>query len=88
MSGLEFYYSLYEQQATSSDEEIPAEEEAEVLRLQREKAKSLSMEDFGLEDISPDEATVEPTLGVAFSDNLVFSVALFVLKCFSSRGVR
>ncbi|KAK3414452.1 hypothetical protein EUGRSUZ_H00317 [Eucalyptus grandis] len=55
------YYNADE--ATSSDEEIPAEEEAEVLRLQREKAKSLSMEDFGLEDISPDEATVEPTLG-------------------------
>ncbi|KAI6695992.1 hypothetical protein NL676_023702 [Syzygium grande] len=55
------YYDADE--ATSSDEEIPAEEEAEVLRLQREKAKSLSMEDFGLEDISPDEATVEPTLG-------------------------
>ncbi|XP_030536519.2 something about silencing protein 10 [Rhodamnia argentea] len=55
------YYNADE--AASSDEEIPAEEEAEVLRLQREKAKSLSMEDFGLEDISPDEATVEPTLG-------------------------
>ncbi|KAF8014080.1 hypothetical protein BT93_H0040 [Corymbia citriodora subsp. variegata] len=55
------YYNADE--ATSSDEEIPAEEEAEVLRLQREKAKSLSMEDFGLEDMSPDEATVEPTLG-------------------------
>ncbi|XP_039157096.1 something about silencing protein 10-like [Eucalyptus grandis] len=50
-------------EATSSGEEIPAEEEAEVLRLQREKAKSLSMEDFGLKDISPHEATVEPTLG-------------------------
>lgn len=47
-----------------------------MLRLQREKEKSFSMEDFGLEDISPDEATVEPTLGVVFSDNLVYSVAL------------
>ncbi|XP_039156731.1 uncharacterized protein LOC108957177 isoform X2 [Eucalyptus grandis] len=55
------YYNANE--ATSSDEEIPAEEEAEVLRLQREKEKSSSMEDFGLDDISPDEATVEPTLG-------------------------
>jgi len=76
LSGLKFCDSLFELQATSSDEEIPAEEEAEVLRLQREKAKSLSMEDFGLEDISPDEATAEPTLGVAFSDNLVNFVAL------------
>lgn len=55
------YYNADE--AASSDEEIPAEEEAEVLRLRRENAKSLSMEDFGLEDISPNEATVEPTLG-------------------------
>ncbi|XP_039156728.1 uncharacterized protein LOC120287660 [Eucalyptus grandis] len=35
-------------EAASSDEEIPAEEEAEVLRLQREKAKSLSMRTLGL----------------------------------------
>ncbi|KAI3430209.1 Sas10 domain-containing protein [Psidium guajava] len=55
------YYNADE--AASSDEEIPAEEEAEVLRLRRENAKSLSMEEFGLEDISPNEATVEPTLG-------------------------
>ncbi|XP_072955116.1 protein THALLO isoform X2 [Typha angustifolia] len=33
----------------SSDEDLPKEEEDEVLRIQREKAKSLSMEDFGLE---------------------------------------
>ncbi|GFY82547.1 Sas10/U3 ribonucleoprotein (Utp) family protein [Actinidia rufa] len=46
----------------SSDEEQPAEEEAEVLRLQKEKAKSLSMEDFGLEDVSQDESDGEPTL--------------------------
>ncbi|XP_077240670.1 sas10/U3 ribonucleoprotein (Utp) family protein [Tasmannia lanceolata] len=46
------YYSAdnvdYELQ--SSDEDLPAEEEAEVLRLQQERAKSLRMEDFGLED--------------------------------------
>ncbi|KAK1303318.1 hypothetical protein QJS10_CPB11g00484 [Acorus calamus] len=35
----------------ASDEDLPAEEEAEVLRLQREKAKSFSLEDFGLEDV-------------------------------------
>ncbi|XP_043724321.1 something about silencing protein 10-like isoform X2 [Telopea speciosissima] len=40
----------------SSDEDLPAEEEAEVLRLQKEKAKSLSMEDFGLEDAEQDES--------------------------------
>ncbi|XAR62839.1 hypothetical protein NMG60_11017735 [Bertholletia excelsa] len=58
------YYSAdnvdYELQ--SSDEELPAEEEAEVLRLQKEKAKSLSMEDFGLEDVSQDESDGEPTM--------------------------
>lgn len=51
------YYSAenidYELQ--SSDEELPAEEEAEVLRLQREKAQSLRMEDFGLEDADEEE---------------------------------
>lgn len=51
----------------SSDEELPAEEEAEVLRLQKEKAESLSMADFGLEDDSQDESDVEPT----FEDILV-----------------
>lgn len=46
----------------SSDEELPAEEEAEVLRLQREKAKSLSMEDFGLDDVSQEDSDGEPTM--------------------------
>ncbi|KAL0904210.1 hypothetical protein M5K25_026289 [Dendrobium thyrsiflorum] len=45
------YYSAdnidYELQ--SSDEDLPMEEEAEVLKIQREKAKTLEMEDFGLE---------------------------------------
>lgn len=45
----------------SSDEELPAEEEAEVLRLQKEKAKSLTAEDFGLEDITDNEGDDEPT---------------------------
>ncbi|KAL7128048.1 hypothetical protein ABFS83_14G290100 [Erythranthe nasuta] len=45
----------------SSDDEDAAEEEAEVLRLQSEKAKLLSMEDFGLEDASEDETGKEPT---------------------------
>ncbi|XP_020585727.1 something about silencing protein 10 [Phalaenopsis equestris] len=46
------YYSAdnidYELQ--SSDEDLPMEEEAEVLKIQREKAKTLEMEDFGLAD--------------------------------------
>ncbi|XP_042516136.1 something about silencing protein 10 [Macadamia integrifolia] len=56
--GKNMYYDAdnvdYELQ--SSDEDLPAEEEAEVLRLQKEKAKSLSMEDFGLEDAEQDES--------------------------------
>ncbi|KAL5982553.1 hypothetical protein ACLOJK_016626 [Asimina triloba] len=52
------YYSAenvdYELQ--SSDEDLPAEEEAEVLRLQRERSKSLHLEDFGLEDADEDES--------------------------------
>ncbi|XP_008790992.1 something about silencing protein 10 [Phoenix dactylifera] len=40
----------------SSDEDFPMEEEAEVLKIQREKAKSLSMEDFGIEEADHDES--------------------------------
>ncbi|XP_031129241.1 something about silencing protein 10 isoform X3 [Ipomoea triloba] len=43
----------------SSDDDLPAEEE-EVLRLQKENAKALSLEDFGLEDDK--EATFEEIL--------------------------
>lgn len=64
---IEDYLSLFVLKATSSDEELLAEEEAEVLRMQREKAKSLSMEDFGLEDISEDESDRELTLGVSIT---------------------
>lgn len=51
---------------TSDDDQLE-EEEVEVLRLQQEKAKTLSMEDFGLGDVSQDESDVEPT----FEDILV-----------------
>ncbi|XP_031494212.1 protein THALLO [Nymphaea colorata] len=34
----------------SSDDELALEEEAEVIRLQKERAKSLQMEDFGLDE--------------------------------------
>ena len=43
----------------SSDDESLAEEEEEVIRLQKEKAKTLSLEDFGLEDESDEELTLE-----------------------------
>lgn len=46
----------------SSDDEGLAEEEAEVLRLQKEKAKFLSAEDFGVEDVNQDKIGGEPTL--------------------------
>ncbi|KZV50342.1 something about silencing protein 10-like [Dorcoceras hygrometricum] len=47
----------------SSDDEDAAEEEAEVLKLQSEKAKALSMEDYGLEDTGQDaEATFKDIL--------------------------
>ncbi|KAJ8775310.1 hypothetical protein K2173_020314 [Erythroxylum novogranatense] len=58
------YYNAdnYDFELQSSDDEAPIEEEAEVLRLQREKAKSLSLEDFGLEDIQEDGSDRELTL--------------------------
>ncbi|XP_042403091.1 something about silencing protein 10-like [Zingiber officinale] len=55
------YYSAdnvdYELQ--SSDEDFPIEEEAEVLKIQREKAKSLLMEDFGLENYEEDNTNYD-----------------------------
>ncbi|XP_021801342.1 something about silencing protein 10-like [Prunus avium] len=49
----------FEQQ--SSGDESAKEEEAEVLRLQRERAKSAMWEDFGLEDICQNESDAELT---------------------------
>ncbi|KAL3621642.1 hypothetical protein CASFOL_036554 [Castilleja foliolosa] len=43
------------------DNEDAAEEEAEVKRIASEKAKLLSMKDFGLGDTSQDETDTEPT---------------------------
>lgn len=43
----------------SSDDESLAEEEEEVIRLQKEKAKTFALEDFGLEDESDRELTLE-----------------------------
>lgn len=51
----------------SSDDEDLAIEEEEALKLQRQKAKFLSMEDFGLEDVvNEDESDRELTLEVRF----------------------
>jgi len=46
-------------QIQSSDEELPAVEEAEVLRLQRKKAESFRPEDFGLDEDEEDESNVD-----------------------------
>ncbi|XP_022155425.1 something about silencing protein 10 [Momordica charantia] len=43
----------------SSDDESLAEEEEEVIRLQKEKAKTFSLEDFGLGEESDRELTLE-----------------------------
>lgn len=40
----------------SSDEDLLMEEEAEVLRIQKEKAKTFEMEDFGLADCDQEES--------------------------------
>nr|XP_010313518.1 something about silencing protein 10-like isoform X2 [Solanum lycopersicum] len=53
------YYQNKENVEESSDEDLIAEEEAEVLRMQQKKAKSLSAADFGIED---DELTFEEIL--------------------------
>ncbi|XP_068665221.1 protein THALLO isoform X2 [Aristolochia californica] len=62
---------FYGYELQSSDEEDLALEEAEALRLQKERAKSLNMEDFGLEDADPDasesdghEKTLENLFGI------------------------
>lgn len=85
----------------SSDEELPAEEEAEVLRLQREKAKSLSMEDFGLDDVSQEDSDGEPTLEVRsafrfivltiFGDHIIFLLAKYsqlVIRYAAGNGLK
>ncbi|KAM3233082.1 something about silencing protein 10 [Capsicum annuum] len=55
--GKNIYYQNKENVEESSDEDLIAEEEAEVLRMQQKKAKSLSAEDFGIED--DDDLTFE-----------------------------
>lgn len=58
-------------QLLSSDDESAEEEEAEVIRLQKEAAKSMSREDFGVIDSSEDEAGKELTFKVSIIDSLI-----------------
>ncbi|KAJ8551846.1 hypothetical protein K7X08_028289 [Anisodus acutangulus] len=59
--GKNIYYQNKENvEVDSSDEDLIAEEEAEVLRMQQKKAKSLSAADFGIED--DEESTFEEIL--------------------------
>lgn len=58
----------------SSDDEGPAMEEEEALKLQRQKAKSMSIEDFGLEDIDEDES------GESDREELTLEVSLSLKK--------
>jgi hypothetical protein len=73
-------------QLQSSDEEAPAEEEAEALRLQRLKAASLRPEDFEFSDQEDDMADenerslqVHYLVGGKTTSSLYF---LRALKCF------
>ncbi|XP_073147872.1 protein THALLO isoform X3 [Henckelia pumila] len=62
-AGKEFGYGAdVRNEPLSTDDEDAAEEEAEVLKLQSEKAKALSMEDYGLGDTGQDLSDAEPTL--------------------------
>ncbi|XP_065042786.1 protein THALLO-like isoform X1 [Musa acuminata AAA Group] len=60
----------------SSDEDLPMEEEAEVLKIQREKAKTLSMEDFGLENNEQDESDSDRQNDMHQQDALVGKTAM------------
>jgi U3 small nucleolar RNA-associated protein 3 len=55
--GKRIYYSAdnVEYELQSSDEEAPAEEEAEALRLQKEMAASLRPEDYDVSDTESDD---------------------------------
>ncbi|KAF2300334.1 hypothetical protein GH714_012084 [Hevea brasiliensis] len=56
------YYGGHDYEGDSSDDEALKEEEEEILRMQREKSKNLSMEDFGLESFGDDESNRELTM--------------------------
>ncbi|KAK4370355.1 hypothetical protein RND71_009830 [Anisodus tanguticus] len=68
--GKNIYYQNKENvEVDSSDEDLIAEEDAEVLRMQQKKAKSLSAADFGIEDDEPtfDEILAQGKSGSAVS---------------------
>ncbi|KAJ8450957.1 hypothetical protein Cgig2_032582 [Carnegiea gigantea] len=50
----------------SSDEDTPAEEEEEVIKLQKERAEFLRDEDFGLQTNEQDDNDEEPTVGFTY----------------------
>lgn len=54
----------------SSDDEAPKEEEEIAMQIQREKARSLTMEDYDL-DISEDKVKDKSTLKVSAVDYLI-----------------
>ncbi|KAJ1376111.1 Something about silencing protein 10, partial [Sesbania bispinosa] len=53
---------IFDFKLQSSDDEAPKEEEELALQIQREKAKSLTMEDYDLVDISEDKDNEKMTL--------------------------
>jgi hypothetical protein len=63
----------------SSDEEAPAEEEAEALRLQKEMAASLRPEDYDVSDTESDDNSEEETFEV-----MIFSCCQVLLDTNSS----
>ncbi|GMH11923.1 hypothetical protein Nepgr_013764 [Nepenthes gracilis] len=62
--GKKFYYDgdNVDYELQSSDEEDPALEEAEAINFQQERAKSLTMADFQIENIEKDDSDMEPTV--------------------------
>jgi hypothetical protein len=63
----------------SSDEEAPAEEEAEALRLQKEMAASLRPEDYDVSDTESDDNSEKETFEV-----MIFSCCQVLLDTDSS----
>lgn len=59
-------------QQKSSDDESAEEEEAEVVRLQKERAKFSTLDDYGLDDICENENNKELTFEVRFEDKGFF----------------
>jgi U3 small nucleolar RNA-associated protein 3 len=79
--GKRIYYSAdnVEYELQSSDEEAPAEEEAEALRLQKEMAASLRPEDYDVSDTESDDNSEKETFEV-----MIFSCCQVLLDTDSS----